>query len=281
MRKLLPCLLIALFAGIAGIAGSALERMEGERPASEELLYLPNGRYLEIASLGQAPVLADLIYIWAIQYYSNYERTDRYRYVEHVFGEVIAELDPHYIDPYWMGALIMTLEARDLEAGLRLLDKGFENNPDKWILPYLAAWESHRAGKHDLAASYFERAAAVEGAPLFVRRMRAGMLSRAGQLREALRLWREVLQEPEADPASIAIAKRQMRSIRVRIDLQELRAAVERFRSETSHYPSSLEELLSGSYIDSLPRDPWENAYEYEPLTGRVSSRAWRILGDS
>jgi hypothetical protein len=281
MRRLLIGLLIALFAGIAGIAGSALERMEGERAASEELLYLPNGRYLEIASLGQAPVLADMIYIWAIQYYSSYERADRYRYVEHVFGEVISELDPHYIDPYWMGALILTLEAQDLEAGLRLLDKGFENNPDKWILPYLAAWESHSAGRPDLAAAYFERAAAVEGAPLFVRRMRAGMLSLAGQLREALQIWREVAEDPEADPASLAIAKRQMRSTQVRIDLQELRAAVLRFRSETSHFPSSLEELLAGSYIDSLPLDPWDNAYAYEPLTGRVSSKAGRILGDS
>ena len=107
------------------------------------------------------------------------------------------------------------------------------------------------------------------------------MLSRAGHLRHALQLWREVLADPKADPASIAIAKRQMRSIRVRIDLQELRAAVERFRSETSHYPSSLEELLARSYIDSLPLDPWDNAYKYEPLTGRVSSKAGRILGDS
>jgi tetratricopeptide (TPR) repeat protein len=222
-----------------------------------------------------------MIYIWAIQYYSNYEREDRYRFVEHVFGDVIAELDPHYIDPYWMGALIITIEAQDLDAGLRLLDKGFANNPDSWILPYLAAWESYSAGRYDSAASYFERAAGVEGAPLFVRRMRAGVISRTGKLRQALQLWREVLEDPGADPASIAIAKRQMRSIKVRIDLRDLQAAVSRFRSETSRNPVSLEELLRGSYIESLPLDPWENAYEYDPLTGQVSSNAGRVLGES
>ena len=38
------------------------------------------------ASLGQAQVMADLLYLWAIQYYSSYDREDRGRYVEHLFG---------------------------------------------------------------------------------------------------------------------------------------------------------------------------------------------------
>jgi tetratricopeptide (TPR) repeat protein len=274
-------LVIAILAGVAGVAGGALEEMSGERSSSEELLYLPNGKYLKIASLGQAPVLADAIYIWAIQYYSNYERADRYRYVEHVFGDVIAELDPHYVDPYWMGALIMTIEARDLQAGLRLLDKGFANNPEQWVLPYLAAWESYRAGEYERAAGYFAQAAGVAGAPIAVRRMHAGMISRAGHQRQARRLWTEVLENPESDAASKAIAKRQVRHLKVRIDLRELRAAVERFRSETSRYPARLEELLAGSYIESLPRDPWDRKYDYDPRTGRVSSVAGRVLGDS
>lgn len=281
VRLLLVWLVIALLAGVAGVAGGALEEISAGRSSSEELLYLPNGKYLKVASLGQAPVLADAIYIWAIQYYSNYERTDRYRYVEHVFGDVIAELDPHYIDPYWMGALIMTIEARDLEAGLRLLDKGFANNPEQWVLPYLAAWESYRAGEYGRAASYFAQAAGVPEAPVAVRRMHAGMISRAGHQRQALRLWAEVLEDPESDAASRAIAKRQVRHLKVRIDLQELRAAVERFRSETSRYPRMLEELLAGSYIESLPRDPWDREYDYDPRTGRVSSVAGRVLGDS
>jgi tetratricopeptide (TPR) repeat protein len=280
-QLLLAWIAIAVLVCVAGVAGAALEEMSGGRSSSEELLYLPNGKYLKVASLGQAPVLADAIYIWAIQYYSNYDRADRYRYVEHVFGDVIAELDPHYIDPYWMGALIMTIEARDLRAALRLLDKGFTNNPDQWVLPYLAAWESYRAGEYERAATYFAQAAGVPDAPVAVRRMHAGMISRAGHLRQALQLWAEVLEDPESDAASRAIAKRQVRHLKVRVDLQELQVAVERFRSETSRYPERLEELLAGPYIESLPRDPWDREYEYDPRTGRVSSVAARVLGDS
>ena len=32
----------------------------------------PNGKYLKAASLGQAPLIADAIYVWSIQFYSAY-----------------------------------------------------------------------------------------------------------------------------------------------------------------------------------------------------------------
>ena len=207
-------LLLALAAVLsAGLGRMALDRKAtadaGERP----LLYLPNGRHLRAASLGHASLAADLVYIWAIQYYSDYRRSDRYRYVEHVFGDVIGELDPHYVDPYWLGALILIVEAHDLDGGLRLLDRGFEQNPDRWILPYLAGWECSHAGRFDRAADYFARAARVPGAPAFVTRMRAGMFARSGNLDEARAAWREVWDDPRSDAAARAIAERQMKAL--------------------------------------------------------------------
>ena len=281
MRRIGIWLLIVLCAATVWFAGAELERKSDQRTTADSLLYLPNGKHLRLMSLGQAPLLADLIYIWAIQYYSNYERADRYRYVEHVFGEVIAELDPHYVDAYWLGALILTVEAGDLDAGLRLLDKGIENNPDQWILPYLAAWESYRVGDYARAAGYFARAADVPGAPPAVLRMRAGMFSKAGDLSTALQLWREVLDDPRADPATTAIAERQVRDLTVRSHLHDLQAAVERFRNENGELPANLEQLLGTGYIQALPRDPDDREYVYDPLTGQVGSKAGRVLGGS
>jgi tetratricopeptide (TPR) repeat protein len=274
-------LLLILCVATVWVAGGVLEGMAAERRGSEELLYLPNGKHLRMMSLGQASLLADVFYIWAIQYYSNYEREDRYRYVEHVFGEVIAELDPHYVDAYWLGALILTVEARDLDAGLRLLDQGFAANPDKWILPYLAAWESYRAGEVDRAAAYFARAAGVPGAPYAVRRMQAGMVQRAGELGLALQLWREIRDDPASDAASAAIAGKQVRNLEIRIDLERLQHALQAFRNDNGRFPNSLEELRRRSYIDIVPRDPGGGEYPYDPRTGRVGTIAGRVLGDA
>lgn len=281
MRRLAAWLACGLCAALVWFAGGALERRAPARSAAEELLYLPNGKHLRMISMGQAPVLADLIYIWAIQHYSSYERADRYRYVEHVFGDVIAELDPHYIDSYWLGALILTVEAQDLEAGLRLLDKGIAANPDQWILPYLAAWESYRGGDYQRAAAYFTAASEIPGAPHAVHRMRAGVVSRAGDLNLALRLWEEVRNDPQSDAASIAIAERQVRNLRASIELRDLQAAVDRFRAENARFPASLEELRQRDYIRVPSRELQDSEYGYDPRTGRVSSTAGRVLGES
>lgn len=273
-------LLLFALLGIA-FSGPALEARLEQRRTSRELLYLPNGKYLKIASLGQAPLVADLIYLWAIQYYANLEQEDRFRYVEHVFGNVIAELDPHYVDPYWIGGLILTVEVKDLEAGLRLLDLGFERNPDRWILPYLAGWECYYAGRIELSADYFKRASEVPGAPAVVRRMRAGLLSRRSEPREALRLWVEVRDDPQSDVESVTVAKRQIRVLKRQADLGELQAAVDRFRNENGRNPRGLDELRLKSYIDRVPSDPSGRPYDYDPRTGKVARPSGRVLGGS
>jgi len=276
--RLVLVLLVVLCLLVAGTAGARLERLSESRSRTTQLLYLPNGNYLRVAALGQQSMLADLVYLWAIQFYANYERADRYRYVEHVFGEVITELDPYYLDAYWMGALIMTLEAHDLDAGLRLLDKGFEANPDEWILPYLAGWECRFAGQFVRAADYFRQAAMIPGAPAHVRRMVAGMYKLAGDIREALALWSEVLEDPDSDPASRAIAERQVRDLHTRADIDDLTEAAGQFRYDNGIYPARLDELVTRGYVATLPLDPDGNAYDYDPQLGTVSSVAGRIL---
>jgi len=281
MRRVWVVLLLIACTATAVSSARGLGRIVEVDRGADELLYLPNGKFLKVASLGQAPVLADLIYIWAIQFYSDYARDDRFRYVRHVFSDVIAELDPHYIDAYWLGAMILIVEDGDLEGGLALLDQGFAANPDKWILPYLAAWECWLADQHERAAEYFELAAAIPQAPTGVRRMRAAMVARSGDLEASLRLWQEILDDPGTDPTSVKIAERKIRGLTVRIHQRDLRAAIERFRIDNSRYPESLAELHRVGYIRFIPRRPDGTDYDYDPTSGQISGPRGRILGDS
>ena len=259
-------------------SGIHLERMVGNEHRSKSLLLLPNGKHLKIASLGQAPLLADLMYLWAIQYYSEYEREDRFRYVQHIFGNVIAELDPHYIDAYWMGALILIVEAKDLEAGLQLLDQGIEANPENWILPYLAGWECYYADRFECAEAYFAHAEALPEVPIYVKRTRIGMAAAKGDLRRAYAMWLDILQDPGADAGTIDIAERQLRHLKVKIDVQEIQAWVAQFRLENERWPGSLSELLPRDYVDALPFDPFGRPYAYDPVSGIVTAPNDRIL---
>ena len=278
-RSLFPA---ALF--LAAVAGATLSRarivaLEAPRAGTKELLYLPNGKYLKAASLGQASVVADLVYLWAIQYYSDYDRADRYTYVEHVFGKVIPELDPRFVDPYWLGALILTTEAQDLDSGLRLLELGAEKNPREWIFLFLAGWECDHVKDYDRAAAYFERAARVPDAPAPLVRLVAGMRARGGNLREAIAKWEEVLADPRGDEASQAIARRQLRTLQVRADVKDLEEAIASFRERQGAMPRRLDDLVRAGFLKRLPLDPDGKAYRYDAASGTVTSDASRVLG--
>jgi tetratricopeptide (TPR) repeat protein len=278
-RRLIAAGLVVALAGIAGAARSGLDRRARSASPVEELLYLPSGKHLRLMSLGHPTLLADVLYLWAIQYYSDYERGDRQRWVRHVFDDVITELDPRYVDAYWMGALILVLEFQDVDAGVALLAKGTDRNPEEWILPYLAAWECYHAGRLDQATAFFERASRVPGAPTAVRRMRASIVAQQGDLEDALATWSSILEDPQSDARSVRIATRKVRELRTRADVERLERAVEQFRIDNGRRPATLEDLVAQSYVRSLPRDPDDHAYHYDVSTGRVFSPAGRALG--
>lgn len=280
MRKLFPLLLLAV--GVAGAYYGLSDLRAAEQEVDEDLLlYLPNGKYLRAASLGHAGMAADLVYLWAIQFYSDYERTDRYRYVEHVFGKVIPDLDPNYIDSYSLGALIMIVEARDIDAGLRILDRGIEANPDNYILPYLAGWECYHAGRYSQAAEYMDVAVGKPGAPDLLLRHRAGFLAKSGDLRSAYGMWRELYEDEASDQYTRTVAERQMRDLHVRIDLETLEAAIAAFRQRFGRPPAGLEALVQAGNIKQVPLDPDGNSYPYDAGRGVVTRLSGQVLGGS
>ena len=280
MRIVAILLLVLTMVATSSLSRVRLERPSGSGSDDKELLYLPNGRYLKLVSTGQASLVADVVYLWAIQFYSDYGREDRYTYLQHIFGEVIPELDPLYVDPYWLGAMILSVEIRDVDGALALLEKGMENNPSAWILPYLAGWEAEGADRPLQAAAYFERAAAIPDSPSYLRRMGAGMLVRAGRIDDALRDWEEVLHDPQSDEISRVIAERWLRILETRKTIQSLEGTVQAFRERFGRRPRRLDELASAGLIPSVPVDPGGAPYSYDPATGHVSSPAGRILGE-
>ena len=175
--------------------------------------------------------------------------------------------------------MILVTEVGDLEGGLRLLDLGFRNNPDAWILPYLAAWDADRAGQPERAAAYFARAAKVEGAPYLVRRMEAGMLARAGRTEDAMRMWESVRDDAGSDEASRAIAGRWLQILRTRQEIEALSAAVASYRERFGRFPRTLEDLPRAGLLRRVPHDPDGAPYGYDPESGLVTSAAGRILG--
>lgn len=276
-RPSLALLAIAALSAAILVQGR-IEAGAAGRAAIHPLLYLPSGKYLKVASLGFGDILADVIYLWSIQYYGNYAIQDRYTYLEKIYTEVITELDPHYIDPYLIGSLIMTAEARQPEMALRLLDKGFERNPGQWILAFEAGFICYdNLRDYRRAAAYFEKALKIPGVHPLVRRLYAGMYERAGDKRTSLREWAEI-SETATDDYVRQVSLNHVHDLKVEVDLMDLRDALGRYRSQTGRFPVRLSELPALALIRDVPRDPEDRDYQYDPRTGEISYRGSLVL---
>ena len=267
-------LLLAMSIGVAGEFGAA-----GRAGEAAPLLYLPSGRYLKIVSLGFDELLADVLYLWSIQYYSNYAIADRYLYLERIYKDIISELDPHYLDPYLIGSMIMNAEANEPEMALRLLDRGIAKNPDQWILPFEAGFLCYQTLRdYPRAGGYFEQALRIPGVPPIVARFKAEMTRREGDIRASLQEW-AAIHDAATDEYVRTIAWNHVHDLRVQIDLEDLTAAVEAYRNRLGRPPSSLAQLQGAGLLQALPRDPEGRAYRYDAATGRPSYGGSRILG--
>ena len=262
----------ALAVLVIGLSQAWLTAHPLRRDPAGRLLYLPNGRFLRLASLGHRTLLADLIYLWSIQYYGAYRGQERFAFLDHVYGSVIARLDPRYVDPYLIGSLIMVIEKRDLDGGLRLLDQGMDANPEEWILPYEAGFFAYDLGRdYPRAAAYFERALAIPGAPASVRRLHAEMFNRRGDKERSLELWREVLRDA-VDPKIAAVAANHVHDLAIEVDGARLGRALALWKERHGSWPPRLDALVAAGLLPEIPVDPDGRPYVYDPATGSVRS---------
>lgn len=235
------------------------------------IIYIPSGKYLKFVTFGYPSILADIIYVWAIQYYSDYNIPDRFKYLDHIFS-IIFELDPHYLDPYDIGALIASYEANDLNLALKILDKGLENNPDQWFFPYTAGhYIQMKKKSQKLAQEYYKKTMEVKGAPDIVRRLYANSLYKAMDYQRALQAWLEIYQTATDDRIK-KIASNHLYRAKATIDTQNIKEAVEKFKGKFGRNPMDLSQLVKAGFLSSLPKDLDGKDYLYDPKSGEVKA---------
>jgi tetratricopeptide (TPR) repeat protein len=278
MSRLVIALVLGL--GLAAAGGSALkvEELRSGQAPGYHLLYLPSGKYLKAITFGYSNLAADLIYLWSIQYYSNYQIADRYDYLDRIYRRVIAELDPLYVDPYLVGSMIMSVEAGRHDLALRLLDEGIARNPGEWILPFSAGYLCYNSLKDPARArDYFERVIRIPGAPSVAKRFYAEMFNRLGDKRTSLKYWSEIHETADSDYVR-QVSWMHVHDLSIDVALEDLARQVEAYRLSRGSLPRRLKDLVDSGFLAALPTDPEGRDYLYDRATGRVSSQSRRLL---
>jgi len=235
------------------------------------IIYIPSGKYLKFVTFGNSSITADLIYLWAIQYYSEYTIVDRYKYLDHIFS-IISELDHRYLDPYELGAIIAAYEARDLDIALNILDRGLEKNPDQWIFPYEAGHYAVMLKKdYQLAREYYKKTMEIEGAPPIAKRLYADAAFKSMDFQTSWQTWLEIYETAE-DERIKKIASNHLYQVKAGMDIHTIKEAMARFKEKYGHNPEDLPRLVKAGFLDSLPKDLDGKDYLYDTTTREVKS---------
>jgi len=264
-------LLAILFLIFSIVFQTKIEAIRRFKVPGSSIIYLPSGKYLKFITFGFDSLLADIIYIWAIQYYSNYAIKNRFDYLEHIFS-IISELDPHYLDPYRIGALIAWYEGRRIDLALKVLDLGIKKNPNDWVLPFEAAHYAQMYKKdYKLAQYYYDIARKIDGAPPIARRLYAAAAFKAMDLETAYKNWLEIYQTAENERVK-KIAYNHLYRTKATIDKIKLEKAIEIYKKKYRRLPMNLNQLVRAGILKEIPKDLDGNDYIYNPHTGEVKS---------
>jgi len=266
-RTLGSLAIIAVLLGAVVLSEVRLGKITRVDPLGRKLLYLPSPEMLKIMSLGNPGLVADVLYLWSIQYYSFYRPHERFLYLETVYN-LITDLDPLYVDAYRIGAMIMEIQTggdqAEVEAAVRrLFDKGLRNVPDDWQLAEAAAWDFFiRFKDREIALHYAEIAARHPAAPPRIKRMVGVWRDKENvwTLDDSIEYWRRAFEDAENEWDQVLCRNQYYDAVTAK-DRKALEPLLDGFSARYDFCPESWEDLIRAGALRRVPLDAFGDPY--------------------
>lgn len=267
---------LLLFGALAGVSGRRLERQAARVPAGDEVVYLPEARLLRPLVLGYETVLADILWFRTINYFGAHYTTDRaYPWLARMC-DIVTDLDPRAEHVYQFGGVILPWEAKDPDAGIRLLEKGIAAFPESWRLPYHLGIVYYLFKNDDAAAAaHLAAASRLPGAPPLVGRVAALLHARQHGPEITLGFLRH-LRESASSAEMRDVLDRSIVEAQAALDLERLGELASRYRAEQGRWPATVAAMVEAGLLRAVPPDPFGGSYEVDPGTGTVRSSTGR-----
>lgn len=274
--------LYAVLLAVAGVAAASGVLVARERRAplsvsTDRLMYLRSGSAASRAFLTFDALAADVYWIRTIQHYGRERKSSRtegrFELLQPLL-DLTTTLDPRFNVAFRFGAIFLAIDPPDGPArpdqAIALLEKGLATNPSRWQyahdIGFVHYWYT---GNYAEAARWFERAAAMPGAPDWIRPLAALTRASGGDRAGARQLLGELLASDQGYIRSTA--ERALAQIDALDAIDQLTALVERFLATTGRRPAAWTDLVRAGLLPGLPADPSGAVFAYESTTGVVS----------
>lgn len=259
MRQLLKFLIILVAFGLyfplcQGMWNSR-EHSRSETPAG----YMIPSKFSRILALGNQGVLSDFLFLKTATYVGGRVSNGQ------SFGEVdwqfvanslkvITDLDPYFVDPYFLAEGLLAWDAGQPELANQLLIKGAKYRSEDWRLPFFIGFNNfYFLKEYEAASRYIMTASQLSGSPDYLKTLGARLAYYGGKSKTALLFLQEMLAETNDPLLRQRLAKR-LRALELAVSIED---AIAKFNAQEGRPPHSMAELLSTGFLEELPIDPY------------------------
>jgi hypothetical protein len=249
-----------------------LDQQRAATPKLQRFMYLPHGQYLRVAALGYEQVLADLLWIQAIQAMGERKVSEEAGHWIYRALEVITDLDPTFVHVYEAGGIALVTLVTHIDESNRILEKGMRYNPAVWRLPFYLGFNYYFEFHDDQkAADYIARASRLPGAPAYLAPLAARLYVSARDPQDAIDFLAQMYAQT-TDENIKGVLEQRLKEVVVERDLQLLEETISRYRTLYRRAPERLEDLVEPGLLRELPHEPFGGRYLYDPRTLSVRS---------
>jgi hypothetical protein len=251
--RTVPVFLLIAFALFLQIGVIKTERKFKLR---EDTLFLPDSKYVSLASVGFHEVFASFLFLRSIQAYGGgwqfTGKGGRPKLFEHYYN-VITDLKPDFTRAYTFGNMMIGEEMRAPAPALGLMSKGKFLNPQSYRVAYEGAFFStDRLKDFERGAHYLRWAIQAPDVPSWVERQIYHFKIKSGHFEYGFERYLRLLVNSRRTNNHIEenIARGKIIETSQNWAIEIIDKAVNKYRDERGLPPTTSTELEEGGYID-------------------------------
>ena len=240
-----------------------IDEAHGKFGSIEQSVYLSSSM-LDKISLGYQEIMADIYWMRALQYFGGKKIDEQDPELLYNYFNIITDLDPKFINAYRYGGTFLAepppYGLGNFELGVKVYEKGRDNNPENFRLPLEEAFLYYIYPKdYEKAAELFEEAGSKPGLSKLrkasIDGMAAAAHARGGDRQNSRKIW-ETIYETSPSEGRRNFALRNLQEIQTMDIEDDLTSALSEYRKRFHKLPESIEDIADAGIIDAVPTSP-------------------------
>jgi tetratricopeptide (TPR) repeat protein len=266
MQRILAFIIIVSLCSAHVFALAKAHEQQKSISQTEDLPYMLPSAALKISSLEFDGIVSDFLFLRALGFLGSLTEKRLLSGQQHAIAtpqqwkwfysvlEASTDLDPLFLDPYYIAQAYLTWDANMVQEANTLLEKGTFYRSCAWLMPFIAGF-NHFFFLQDnyTAAQYLMESSRRPNASPIIASLAARLAYKAHNTENAIFFLEELLKKTEDPKIQTAFEKR-LKTLRA---IRTIEQAVALYEERFGAKPHNLQQLIDKNLLKSIPEDPY------------------------